>query len=311
MTLETVNYAPEIAREDPREARRRAGGRAPAGRDRVGGREEEADLRGGRRAEAARDRDRGGAEEARAPAEQGAGALELEKEAEPTHFKAEQELATLETQKKVTQGRGARSDRLRAQAEADSKIIAAKAEAEAAKQMAARTPRSAAPRRPGSRPWRSWSTRTTRSAHLGGTGTTIVLGDWAHVPSFLFPRVPSLQSAFTLPLMPMRPRRRRRPLPSARTRSASPTRRSRARRPRQPVLISRRGLRARGPRGRGSSSRGRARCFRARRTGRRVRWATCACPAGRASPSSRARVGAMSDQPPSSARAMISLSRAP
>jgi hypothetical protein len=38
---------------------------------------------------------------------------------------------------------------------------------------------------------------------LGGSGTTIVLGDWAHVPSFLFPRVPSLQNAFTLPMMPV------------------------------------------------------------------------------------------------------------
>ena len=38
--------------------------------------------------------------------------------------------------------------------------------------------------------------------HLGGTGTTIVLGDWAHVPNFLFPRVPSLQSAFMLPYAP-------------------------------------------------------------------------------------------------------------
>jgi len=45
--------------------------------------------------------------------------------------------------------------------------------------------------------------------HLGGTGTTIVLGDWAHVPNFLFPRVPSLQSAFTLPWAPYAP------LPSA------------------------------------------------------------------------------------------------
>src|SRR5208337_3885596 len=42
-------------------------------------------------------------------------------------------------------------------------------------------------------------------AHLGGTGTTIVLGDWAHVPSFLFPRVPSLQNAFTLPFVPYAP----------------------------------------------------------------------------------------------------------
>jgi hypothetical protein len=42
-------------------------------------------------------------------------------------------------------------------------------------------------------------------SHLGGTGTTIVLGDWAHVPSFLFPHVASLQNAFTLPFTPMTP----------------------------------------------------------------------------------------------------------
>jgi hypothetical protein len=41
--------------------------------------------------------------------------------------------------------------------------------------------------------------------HLGGSGATIVLGDWAHVPSFLFPRVPSLQNAFTLPFVPYAP----------------------------------------------------------------------------------------------------------
>jgi hypothetical protein len=39
-------------------------------------------------------------------------------------------------------------------------------------------------------------------AHLGGSGTTIVLGDWAHVPNFLFPKVPSLQAAFQLPYSP-------------------------------------------------------------------------------------------------------------
>jgi hypothetical protein len=39
-------------------------------------------------------------------------------------------------------------------------------------------------------------------AHLGGTGTSIILGDWAHVPNFLFPRVPSMNSAFMLPWGP-------------------------------------------------------------------------------------------------------------
>jgi hypothetical protein len=42
-------------------------------------------------------------------------------------------------------------------------------------------------------------------AQLGGSGTTIVLGDWAHVPNFLFPRVPAMQNAFTLPYMPYAP----------------------------------------------------------------------------------------------------------
>ncbi len=31
---------------------------------------------------------------------------------------------------------------------------------------------------------------------LGGSGTTVLLGDWAHAPNFLFPRVPAFQSAF-------------------------------------------------------------------------------------------------------------------
>jgi regulator of protease activity HflC (stomatin/prohibitin superfamily) len=42
-------------------------------------------------------------------------------------------------------------------------------------------------------------------AHLGGSGTTIMLGDWSHVPNFLFPRVPAFQSAFTLPWSPFTP----------------------------------------------------------------------------------------------------------
>jgi regulator of protease activity HflC (stomatin/prohibitin superfamily) len=130
--------------------------------------------------------------------------LELEKEAEATHYKAEQELATLETQKKVTRAE-AEMDRLRAQGEADSKIISAKAEAEAAKQMAKAHAEERRAETAGVTPMEVMEHAYDALAHLGGTGTTIVLGDWAHVPSFLFPRVPSLQSAFTLPLMPYTP----------------------------------------------------------------------------------------------------------
>ena len=29
---------------------------------------------------------------------------------------------------------------------------------------------------------------------LGGSGTTIMLGDWSHVPNFLFPSLPGLHT---------------------------------------------------------------------------------------------------------------------
>ena len=42
-------------------------------------------------------------------------------------------------------------------------------------------------------------------AHLGGTNTSILLGDWAHLPNFLFPKVASMNPAFTLPWTPLVP----------------------------------------------------------------------------------------------------------
>ena len=46
----------------------------------------------------------------------------------------------------------------------------------------------------------SWPSRTALDRLHA---TTIVLGDWAHVPGFLFPHVPSLQNAFSLPFVPL------------------------------------------------------------------------------------------------------------
>ena len=37
---------------------------------------------------------------------------------------------------------------------------------------------------------------------LGGTGTTFLLGDWAKLPNWLFPRVPGFQTAFPWPTAP-------------------------------------------------------------------------------------------------------------
>lgn len=204
VTLETVNYAPEIAQKI---------------REKLAGEQEAARQQAAIEWEAQKKKQifEADAEQKRLETETVAAQkklelqrskeqerLELEKEADATHFKAEQELATLETQKKVSKAE-AETDRLRAQAEADSKIISAKGEAEAAKLMARAHAEERRAETAGVTPMEVMEHAYDALAHLGGTGTTIVLGDWAHVPSFLFPRVPSFQSAFTLPLMPYAP----------------------------------------------------------------------------------------------------------
>jgi regulator of protease activity HflC (stomatin/prohibitin superfamily) len=135
--------------------------------------------------------------------------LELEKEAEQqklevaqqsaqAKFRAEQQLATMEMEKKA-----ARAElvvgQLKAEASATAKIIEARADAEAARQMASAHAAERRAETAGVTPMEVMVHAYDALAHLGGTGTTILLGDWAHVPNFLFPRVPSMNSAFMLP----------------------------------------------------------------------------------------------------------------
>ena len=128
--------------------------------------------------------------------------LELQREGETARFKAEQELAALETRKKV-QAAEAQMERLGAETAAAKKIIEAKAEAEATRQLARAHADEKRAETAGVTPMEVMIHAYDALGQLGGSGTTIVLGDWAHVPSFLFPRVPSLQNAFTLPMMPV------------------------------------------------------------------------------------------------------------
>jgi regulator of protease activity HflC (stomatin/prohibitin superfamily) len=127
--------------------------------------------------------------------------LELQKEAENAKFKAQQQLASLELERK-----GARADleigKLRAQAAAQAKLIEGKADAEIAKAQASAHAAERAAETAGVTPMEVMVHAYDALAHLGGNGTTLVMGDWAHVPNFLFPKVPSFQSAFQLPYSP-------------------------------------------------------------------------------------------------------------
>jgi regulator of protease activity HflC (stomatin/prohibitin superfamily) len=138
--------------------------------------------------------------------------LELEKESEQqklevstqsaaAKFKAEQLLATMEMEKKA-----ARAElvvgQLKAEASATAKIIEARADSEVARQMAGAHAAERRAETAGVTPMEVMVHAYDALAHLGGTGTTILLGDWAHVPNFLFPKVPSMNSAFMLPWGP-------------------------------------------------------------------------------------------------------------
>src|SRR5580658_8868263 len=193
ITLESINYAPEIADKI---------------RQKIAGEQEAARQKAAIAWEAEKKKQILAAEaeerklEAVTSAEQQQ--LELAKEGETAHFKAEQEIAALETQKKVTRAE-AEIERMRAQTAAEKKIIEAKADAEAIRQTARAHAEEQRAETAGVTPMEVMEHAYDALGHLGGTGTTIVLGDWAHVPNFLFPRVPSLQNGFMLPYAPYAP----------------------------------------------------------------------------------------------------------
>jgi regulator of protease activity HflC (stomatin/prohibitin superfamily) len=127
--------------------------------------------------------------------------LELASEAANSKFKAEQQLAALDVERKSAKAE-LEVGTLRAKAAAQAKLIEGKADVELAREQATVKEAEARAVTAGVTPMEVMVHAYDALAHLGGSGTTIVLGDWAHVPNFLFPKVPSLQSAFQLPYSP-------------------------------------------------------------------------------------------------------------
>ena len=162
VTLEAVTYAPEIAEKI---------------RERIAGEQEAARQQAAIAWEGERQR------------------AQLQKEAETARFKAEQQLAALETQKKVTQAETEMAT-MRAEADAKTKILKAKADAEAAVLAAKAHAEEKRSETAGITPMEVMIHAYDALGQMGGSGTTVLLGDWSHMPNFLFPRVPAFQSAF-------------------------------------------------------------------------------------------------------------------
>lgn len=168
VTLESVVYAPEIAEKI---------------RQKIAGEQDAARQQAAIAWEAERQR------------------AQLRNEAETARLKAEQQLAELETQKKVARAE-AEMAKLRAETEAAKKIVEAKADAEATLLLARAHAEEQRAETAGITPMEVMIHAYDALSKLGGSGTTVLLGDWAHVPNFLFPRVPSMRSAYTLPFSP-------------------------------------------------------------------------------------------------------------
>ena len=126
--------------------------------------------------------------------------LELANEAANAKFKAEQALTALDQRRKAARAE-LEINKLQATADAATKVIAARAEADAARAMAQAHAEEKRAETAGITQGEVMEHAYDALGKLGGSGTTIVLGDWAHVPSFLFPKTPTM-GGFAMPWQP-------------------------------------------------------------------------------------------------------------
>lgn len=126
--------------------------------------------------------------------------IQLANDAANAKFRAEQALQALDQRKKAARAE-LEINKLQATADATTKVIAARAEADAARAMAGAHAEEKRAETAGITQGEVMEHAYDALGKLGGSGTTIVLGDWAHVPSFLFPKTPTM-GGFAMPWQP-------------------------------------------------------------------------------------------------------------
>ncbi len=173
-----VNYAPEIVAADraklvgEREAlRKKAADEAEAVRRKAADEAEAARRKSALESEALRQK------------------LELEQAAEREKLQTEAEIRRKEKERRVAEEQAA-IDKVQAEAEAAAKVVRARADAEAAKMMAEATLKQRKAEAVAITPLMVQMHAYDALAKLGGSNANIMLGDWSHVPNFLFPQFP-------------------------------------------------------------------------------------------------------------------------
>jgi regulator of protease activity HflC (stomatin/prohibitin superfamily) len=118
--------------------------------------------------------------------------LELEQEAERQKLQAEADVHKKENERRIATEQAA-IDKVQAEGEAAVRITKAKAEAQALSVLAKAQAEQKRAEATAITPLMVMMHAYDSLAKLGGSGTSVMLGDWSHVPSFLFPQFPGLQ----------------------------------------------------------------------------------------------------------------------
>ena len=116
--------------------------------------------------------------------------MELQHEAEREKLQTEAELRKKDRDRHVAEQQAA-IDRVQADAEAQTRVTRAKAEAQAISTLADAEAKQKRAEAQALTPLVVQLHAYDALSKLGGSGTTIMLGDWSHVPNFLFPGMPN------------------------------------------------------------------------------------------------------------------------
>jgi regulator of protease activity HflC (stomatin/prohibitin superfamily) len=119
--------------------------------------------------------------------------LDLENQAERTRISAESALREKQQEAEVAKAQ-AQLDKIRAESDAEKRVIAAKAEAEESRLVSRAKAEQLKAENQALTPLAVMMRGYEALESLGGANTHILLGDWSHVPNFLFPGLPTLKA---------------------------------------------------------------------------------------------------------------------